>query len=93
MTEIISKPDRGAEIIDEDGVASDYLQTYFDDLEKAANGNPQVNFTSYSKDELPPVTSESTPGLIFVSDATGGAVPAFNDGTNWRRVNDLSIIN
>lgn len=30
--------------------------------------------------------------LIFVSDATGGAVPAFSDGTNWRRCDDRSIV-
>lgn len=31
-------------------------------------------------------------GLIFVSDETGGAVPAFSDGTNWRRVTDRTIV-
>jgi hypothetical protein len=29
--------------------------------------------------------------MIYVSDETGGAVPAFNDGTNWRRVTDRAI--
>ncbi len=29
---------------------------------------------------------------IFVSDEAGGAVPAFSDGTNWRRVTDRAII-
>jgi len=31
-------------------------------------------------------------GLIYVSNETGGAVPAFSDGTNWRRVTDRAII-
>lgn len=31
-------------------------------------------------------------GLIYVSDETGGAVPAFSDGTNWRRVTDRNIV-
>ncbi len=30
--------------------------------------------------------------IIYVSDETGGAVPAFNDGTNWRRVTDRAIV-
>lgn len=30
--------------------------------------------------------------IIFVSDETGGATIAFNDGTNWRRVADRTII-
>ncbi len=31
-------------------------------------------------------------GLIYVSDETGGATPAFSDGTNWRRVADRAIV-
>lgn len=31
-------------------------------------------------------------GMIYVSNETGGAVPAFSDGTNWRRVTDRAIV-
>jgi hypothetical protein len=31
-------------------------------------------------------------GIIYVSDETGGAVLAFSDGANWRRVTDRAII-
>ena len=31
-------------------------------------------------------------GLIYVSDESGGAVLAFSDGTNWRRVTDRAIV-
>ena len=30
--------------------------------------------------------------MITVTDETGGAVPAFADGTNWRRVTDRAIV-
>lgn len=30
--------------------------------------------------------------IIFVSNESGGAVLAFSDGTNWRRVTDRAII-
>lgn len=30
--------------------------------------------------------------LIYVSDETGGATPAFSDGTNWRRVADRAVV-
>ncbi len=30
--------------------------------------------------------------LIFVSDEAGGGVPAFSDGTNWRRVTDRNVV-
>lgn len=29
---------------------------------------------------------------VFVSDEAGGAVPAFSDGTNWRRVTDRAVV-
>lgn len=30
--------------------------------------------------------------MIYVSNEAGGAVPAFSDGTNWRRVTDRAIV-
>lgn len=30
--------------------------------------------------------------MIFVSDESGGAVPAFSDGTDWRRVTDRAVV-
>lgn len=30
--------------------------------------------------------------LVYVSNESGGAVPAFSDGTNWRRVTDRAIV-
>lgn len=30
--------------------------------------------------------------LIYVSNESGGAVPAFSDGTNWRRVTDRAVV-
>lgn len=38
-----------------------------------------------------PTASSYTRGLIYISDETGGAVPAFSDGTNWRRVTDRAV--
>jgi hypothetical protein len=30
--------------------------------------------------------------MIYVSDESGGATLAFNDGTNWRRITDRAIV-
>jgi hypothetical protein len=30
--------------------------------------------------------------MLFVTDETGGSIPAFSDGTNWRRITDAQII-
>ena len=39
-----------------------------------------------------PSASGRTGGMIFISNETGGAVTAFSDGTNWRRVTDREVI-
>ena len=45
---------------------------------------------SFTVENLP---NPSVPGqMIFVSNETGGATIAFSDGTNWRRVQDRSIV-
>lgn len=45
----------------------------------------------YPKASLPSA-SANTGNLIYVTDDVGGAVPAFSDGTNWRRVTDRNVI-
>lgn len=39
-----------------------------------------------------PSAVDNARGMIYVSNESGGAVPAFSDGTNWRRVTDRAII-
>lgn len=39
-----------------------------------------------------PQANEWTYGLIYVTDETGGAQPAFSDGTNWRRFSDRAVV-
>lgn len=39
-----------------------------------------------------PTASDYTGYLIYVSDEAGGAVPAFSDGTNWRRCTDRTVV-
>jgi hypothetical protein len=39
-----------------------------------------------------PQPSQHRGALIFVSDAAGGAVPAFSDGAVWRRCDDSTIV-
>ncbi len=39
---------------------------------------------------LPPASGPKR--WIFVTNEVGGAVPAFNDGTNWRRATDRAIV-
>lgn len=39
-----------------------------------------------------PDAAKNTYGLVIVTDEAGGCVPAFSDGTNWRRVTDRNIV-
>ena len=60
-----------------------------------AAGTGTVNVTNplglqrYTVATLPAATTDR---LIIVSDESGGLVPAFSDGTNWRRVTDRAIV-
>jgi len=56
----------------------------------AITATARINFPSYTVGTLPAVGTAS--GMIYVSNETGGAVPAFSDGTNWRRVTDRAIV-
>ena len=95
MTNLVSKPIHGAVLIDEQGKASPVLQKFFDDMETKLNlslfGN-QLVLPVYTVATLPSVPSNDRPGLIYVSDETGGAVPAFSDSSNWRRVTDRAVV-
>lgn len=39
-----------------------------------------------------PTASEWAGSLIYVSDETGGATPAWSNGTNWKRVYDGATV-
>lgn len=46
---------------------------------------------SYAVADVPDATLWEN-SIIYVSDETGGKTIAFSDGTNWRRVQDRSVI-
>jgi hypothetical protein len=42
--------------------------------------------------ELANLSANPAAQFVYCSDESGGAVPAFSDGTNWRRVTDREIV-
>lgn len=79
--------------MDHDGsdgvVASGVGSLLLDSADRIVAKKP-FELPSYTVATLPSATQ---PGqMIYVSDETGGAVPAFSDGTNWRRVTDRAIV-
>lgn len=57
---------------------------------KITSTDPLI-LTSYTVATVPDAATFAN-GLIYVSDEAGGAVPAFSDGVNWRRVTDRAIV-
>ncbi len=41
---------------------------------------------------LPNAAQAGAGALVFVSNAAGGSVPAFSDGTQWRRMTDRAVV-
>lgn len=64
------------------------LSTYAPLADPAFTG--AVGLPSYTVATLPSATPAGR--LIYVTDESGGAVPAFSDATNWRRVTDRAIV-
>lgn len=50
-----------------------------------------MRLPSYAKASLP-AAAAWVGALIFVADDVGGSIPAFSDGSDWRRVSDRAII-
>ncbi len=100
MVELVSQPNHGTAMGKKEGgsdvvVPSDNFQNFIDDLVLKLNESlfgTNVRLTSYTVATLPDVPAIEFPGLIYVSDETGGAVPAFSDGTDWRRVTDRAVV-
>lgn len=57
----------------------------------AARGEEPLILPSYTVATVPDEATYINT-MIYISDESGGAVPAFSDGTNWRRVTDRAII-
>lgn len=102
MSKIVSKPNHGDAIIVgavagrevvTDARLAPAFQRFFDDISQKLNDNllgQQSQLTSYTVATLPAATTAG--GMIYVSDETGGAVPAFSDGTDWRRFTDRAVV-
>lgn len=66
------------------------LDTFAEAIASAFNTEP-IELASFAVAGVP-AASDRAGNMIFVSDEVSGAVPAFSDGTDWRRVTDRAII-
>ena len=96
MTQINSQPDHGNKLIDKEGLALSNFQIFMDDIVRQFNLleqqiNPITQLNLFSVNGLPSPLG-ATGALIYVIDDIGGEIPAFSDGTNWRRVTDRAVV-
>lgn len=50
-----------------------------------------LTLPTYTVGTVPSAASNAR-RMIYVSNETGGAIPAFSDGTNWRRMTDRAVV-
>lgn len=73
-------------------------RSWFNNIFTRVGGDGPSPIQGYVKAALPDASvtgsigADPSSSLIFVSDDVGGAVLAFSDGTNWRRVTDRAVI-
>lgn len=51
-----------------------------------------VRVGQYAKAALPGAPASGAGAVVYVNDEAGGAVLAFSDGANWRRVTDRAVV-
>lgn len=66
------------------------LHLWAQDLIRELRRGAYKTLPSYTVATVPPASPAGM--LIYVSNEVGGAVPAFSDGTNWRRVTDRAVV-
>ena len=93
MKQLVNAPEHG-ETITEAGKASSSMQLFLDELVLLINGQllgDALNLSIHKVSDVPSAASW-TGAMIYVPDESGGPVPAFSDGTNWRRCTDRVVI-
>ena len=80
-------------VTDDSGLITDSIAVSYDLGEISISGliyPTQFILPSFTVSTLPLVNPAGQ--MLFVTDETGGAIPAFSDGTNWRRISDAAIV-
>lgn len=86
--ELIQPPPNGFNL-NKSGNADTIWKQWFQSISRALS-EPFV-LRSYTVSNVPDA-SRHEGAIIYISDEIGGAVVAFSDGTDWRRVTDRTVI-
>lgn len=55
-------------------------------------GGANAKLKAFTVAGVPNATTEGSGTMVYITNESGGAVPAFSDGLVWRRVTDRAII-
>lgn len=92
MAERLSPLNRALAITEQGGVPTLQFQTWWQQLISAAM-TPGYLYPLAPRTVAEVALLTPTAGrMVFVTDESGGPVPAFGDGTSWRRVTDRAIV-
>ncbi len=69
---------------------SEQWRRYWREIHETLTGTKPPRVPVVLKTALP--SAEPAGQLVYVSNEAGGAVLAFSDGTNWRRVTDRAVV-
>lgn len=86
-------PDQKEQWTQPDGRLTLAVYQYFRELDQAIRGliSGPVFLPTYTVSTVPSAAGNAQ-AWIYVSNESGGAQPAFSDGTNWRRASDRAVI-
>jgi len=99
---IVSKPDSGSQIAEEKNemlTISEQYQTFLDDVQDGLNFPTLPAFTVEDLTvTVPPALTPVVPAsanqdvMVMVTDEAAGRVPAYSNGTDWKRFFDNANI-
>lgn len=99
---VVSKPDDGSSVANDQGgklVITRQYQNFFEDVQEGLNFPTLPAFTvqdltvTVSPALLPVVPASANQDvMVMVADETAGRVPAYSDGTDWKRIFDNANI-
>ena len=87
----LSSPPIQGQIATNTGQPDQTWAIWFNNVFSLLAGRAPFQLASYTVAGVP-AASKNTACMVYISNESGGAVPAFSDGTNWRRVTDRAII-
>jgi len=91
MSRLGNPPIKQAPVIKETGLFSVPWVQWLQEAQKLLSGGRPFPLQSFTVATLP-LAADFPECLVYVSDAAGGAIPAFSDSVDWRRVDTRAVV-